>query len=344
MHGLRSVFFHLHPADGSVERYLDISRQVWLLICSRVNSLSIRAWAKHAYLLRPTFSSVYGIKHLFISLRGIYPAGEAHGLADLINTASQSLQSLRLEMSFISPSDPVRRIFTSLRMGLVDVEYTPDSPPNLIDGLCRLRRVDLSFYDAVGDEAVTFLNAHGESIDELKLSVCGTAGGAIFNIAAVRLPYLRKLSVAWNPFNWVDGSNIQFQHIWADADFSTLDHLEITSPFMDANDISIFCNVFERLGSNRMQHLQLPSLTVNTEILDLIWQTFPDLRTLVFIIPTISSESLISETAHREYPWEIDGVEITPPGQELGMPFYLHPSSYQSMRIAAKGTPSARSF
>ncbi len=117
MHGLRSVLFNLHPFDGLVEQYLPMVVQVWLLLSSRVDSLSICLWAKHASLLQPTFSTILGMRHLSISLRGIYQ-GEACGLADLINTASESLESLRLEMFLVSTSSSIHRIFSGLRMCL----------------------------------------------------------------------------------------------------------------------------------------------------------------------------------------------------------------------------------
>ncbi|KAL4260695.1 hypothetical protein AB1N83_009066 [Pleurotus pulmonarius] len=280
MHGLRSVLFNLHPFDGLVERYLPMVVQVWLLLSTRVDSLSICVWAKHASLLRPTFSSILGMKHLSISLRGIYQ-GEACGLADLINTASESLESLRLEMFLVSTSSLVHRIFNGLH------------------GLSRLRRVDLSFYNTVGCEGVNFLNAHGETIEELELSICPTAGGGTFNIAALHLPRLRKLSVEWNPFNWGGSLNTPFQHFWASADFPMLNCLEITSPFMEARSIAGFCNAFKRPGGNRVQRLQFPCHTLNAEVFDHLWEAFSNLHTL--ILPTI----FLSNPNHEAPDWNI---------------------------------------
>lgn len=117
MHGLRSVLFDLHPTDGLVERYLPMAGQIWSLLSGRVDSLSIRIQARHIYVLHPTFLDVHGIKHLSVSLQGIYE-GEARGLANLINTASKSLESLRLQIPFVSTSSLVFTMLAGLRMCL----------------------------------------------------------------------------------------------------------------------------------------------------------------------------------------------------------------------------------
>lgn len=117
MHGLKSVLFDLHPTDGLVERYLPMAGQIWSLLSGRVDSLSIRIQARHIYVLHPTFLDVHGIKHLSVSLQGIYE-GEARGLANLINTASKSLESLRLQIPFVSTSSLVFTMLAGLRMCL----------------------------------------------------------------------------------------------------------------------------------------------------------------------------------------------------------------------------------
>lgn len=89
--------------------------------------------------------------------------------------------------------------------------------------LSRLKHVSLSVYDTIGSDVAQFLNAHGENIEELKLSVRRTSGGAPFSIATLQLPSLRRLSVAWDPFDWGDSLNNPFQQIWADVDFPMLD-------------------------------------------------------------------------------------------------------------------------
>lgn len=114
MGGLRSAFFDLHSSND-IEQYLPTAALLWSLLLGRVDSLSVRIWERHSHLLYSTFSNLLGVKHLSITLQGISD-NEAHGLADLINTASQSLESLGFEMFFISSSP--HAVFTSLRMYL----------------------------------------------------------------------------------------------------------------------------------------------------------------------------------------------------------------------------------
>ncbi len=116
MDHLTSIFFDLHSAHvDDMERYLPAAAFLWSLLLGRVDSLSVRVRERHAHLLYSTFSNLLGVKHLSITFQGISDNG-AHGLADLINTASQSLESLRFEIFFIS--SPFHAVFTGLRMYL----------------------------------------------------------------------------------------------------------------------------------------------------------------------------------------------------------------------------------
>lgn len=128
-----------------------------------------------------------------------------------------------------------------------------------------------------------FLNNHGESIEELKLAFCRPVEGPPFSIAPLQLPSLRKLSVAWNLFNW--GDENPFQHLWTDAHFPALDCLTIISPFMDVDHISIFCDMFKRSGGAGLRRLELPCRSMNAETFDHLSEAFPNLHTL--ILPTI---------------------------------------------------------
>ncbi|KAF4607901.1 hypothetical protein EYR40_000237 [Pleurotus pulmonarius] len=220
----------------------------------------------------------------------------------------------------------------------------------------RLKRVALSVYNTIGPDAAAFLNAHGENIEELTISIYRIAlGPAPVTIRTLRLPSLRKLSVAWNPFNWGDDLDNPFQQIWADADLPMLDCIEISSPFMDVAHIALFCKTFKRPGGNRVRRLEVPCRTLNGESFDHLSDAFPNLHTL--ILPTIflsnpdrsapsdwDIESFDAEMAHREYPaWTLYDLEITPP-TPLGMPANFARPSYEAMRIAASHIPSVRSF
>ncbi|KAF9497602.1 hypothetical protein BDN71DRAFT_1504604 [Pleurotus eryngii] len=84
----------------------------------------------------------------------------------------------------------------------------------------RLKRAELSLYNAIGSEMAAFLNTRGESIEELQLSFCRPIGGPPFSIATLQLLSLCRLSVAWNLFNW--GDENPFQQLWTDAFFPPL--------------------------------------------------------------------------------------------------------------------------
>lgn len=118
MHGLRSVSFDLRSTLYSdaytAEDDFVMVGQVWSLLSDRIDSLSISVWEAHTPSLRPTLSRVLGVKHLSISLIG-QQKSDADGLADLINTASQSLESLRLETPF---SFPFHKMFAELRRSM----------------------------------------------------------------------------------------------------------------------------------------------------------------------------------------------------------------------------------
>ncbi|KAF4590842.1 hypothetical protein EYR40_009439 [Pleurotus pulmonarius] len=334
MDHLTSIFFDLHSVHvDDMERYLPAVTFLWSLLLGRVNSLSVRIREKHAHLLYSTFSNLLGVKHLSITFQGISDNG-AHGLADLINTASQSLESLRFEIFFIS--SPFHAVFTGLH-------------------ICpRLKRVELSLYNAIGPEMATFLNLHGESIEELELSFGRPIYGPPFAVAPLQLPSLRRLSVAWNLFSW--GDENPFQQLWTDAYFPALDSLKIISPFMDVDHIAIFCDMFKRSGGAGVRRLELPCRTMNADIFDHLSEGFPNLHTL--ILPTIflsnfryscpnwNIDSFANELGCRDYPnWTLYDLEITPPGsQSFGPVDYVSPISYVAMRIAASHIPSVRSF
>lgn len=118
MHGLRSVSFDLRSTLYSdaytAEDDFVMVGQVWSLLSDRIDSLSISVWEAHTPSLRPTLSRVLGVKHLSISLIG-QQKSDADGLADLINTASQSLESLRLETPF---SFQFHNMFAELRRSM----------------------------------------------------------------------------------------------------------------------------------------------------------------------------------------------------------------------------------
>ncbi|KAF4603092.1 hypothetical protein EYR38_003497 [Pleurotus pulmonarius] len=220
----------------------------------------------------------------------------------------------------------------------------------------RLKRVALSVYNTIGPDAAAFLNVHGENIEELTISICRIAlGPAPVTIRTLRLPSLRKLSVAWNPFNWGDNLDNPFQQIWADADLPMLDRIEISSPFMDVAHIALFCKTFRRPGGNRVRRLEVPCRTLNGESFDHLSDAFPNLHTLTLSTIFLSNpdrsapsdwdiESFDAEMAHREYPaWTLYDLEITPP-TPLGMPANFARPSYEAMCIAASHIPSVRSF
>ncbi len=129
----------------------------------------------------------------------------------------------------------------------------------------------------------TFLNLHGESIEELDLSFGRPIEGPPFTVAPLQLPSLRRLSVAWNLFSWGDAN--PFQQLWTDAYFPALDSLKIISPFMDVDHIATFCDMFKRSGGAGVRRLELPCRTVNADTFDYLSEGFPNLHTL--ILPTI---------------------------------------------------------
>lgn len=163
--------------------------------------------------------------------------------------------------------------------------------------LSRLKHVSLSVYDTIGSDVAQFLNAHGENIEELKLSVRRTSGGAPFSIATLHLPSLRRLSVAWDPFDWGDSLNNPFQQIWADVDFPMLDCIEISSFFMDVDHVASFCKTFKRPGGNLVRRLELTCRTLNAESFDHLSDAFPNLHSLILstIFLSNSNSSALSD-------------------------------------------------
>ncbi|KAF4579583.1 hypothetical protein EYR40_000236 [Pleurotus pulmonarius] len=313
MHGLRSVFFDLRSIVYSdvytIEDAFVMAGLVWSLLSDRVDSLSISVWEAQTPLLHPTLSSVLGVKHLSISLTG-HRQSKAEGLADLINTSSQSLESLRLEAPF---GFPYHKMFAGLRRSVYSRPPMYFKPP-FIDTFPALKRVDFSFYKNLrASEMARFLNSHGETIEELTLAtnIDRTSNLIsflnsllaetipIFSISALQLPLLRSLSIAWNLF---EGSlDVPFQQLWSNVDFPVLDTLKLISPSMDNAHLAFFCDAFKRSSAGHIRRLELPFTFTNAETLDHLSEAFPNLHTLIL------STTWLSNPAMTNPSWDIVG-------------------------------------
>ncbi|KAL4263218.1 hypothetical protein AB1N83_007222 [Pleurotus pulmonarius] len=334
MRSLTSVLFVLHRTD-EVKQLLPMVAHIWSLISGCIDSLSIHLSACHTSLLLPTFSSICNVKNVSITLQGNWHSeSPICGLVDFLHTASPSLESLRLEVYSIHTPSSISGIFTS--------QYT----------FPKLKRVDFAFHIAFESTVVAFLNAHAESIEELKFASYRPAHAAPFSIAALRLPLLRSLLLEWDRFGcW--NNDVPYRQLWTPGgDLHMLERLEITSTCIDVDHLGLLCNALKSSGGSRLRYLELPCRTTDASTFDRLSETLPNLRTL--ILPTLylsnpggsnpewNIEAFAAEMETRAYPtWTLYDLEITPPFRPRPIPF---PSSlrqsYQVMQIVANHIPN----
>ncbi|KAL4263210.1 hypothetical protein AB1N83_007221 [Pleurotus pulmonarius] len=328
MNGLRSVYFDLY-CDAS-ERHLQMVDCIWSILSGRVESLSIRLWGSKTHFVCPMFSNILGIKHLSVTLRGAYRSdGVALGVASIINAASASLESFHLEISGMSPSDSSHEIFERL--------YP----------FPRLKCVHFAFCGSqAGSEAVTFLNAHGEGLEELRLSAAGVVP---FSVSALHLPMLHKLSADWSfCCNWND----DIQPGGAVINFPMLDCLRITGTCNKGQNITSFCDMFKLASGNGLRRLELLCESTDAEAFDHLAEAFPNLHTLILRTTSLSNpsgsylrwdvESFAAEMENRNYSaWSLYDLEIAPVARPFGG--FRYPW-YEVMKIVASRIPSVRSF
>lgn len=135
------------------------------------------------------------------------------------------------------PSDSTHEIFQRLRMYL-DLKVSPANAFQNLDPFPRLKRAHFAFCGVQDEyEVVTFLNAHGEGLEELRLS---TVGVVSFSIAALQLPMLRKLCA---DRNFCHGWNGHLQPGTFDINLPLLDCLRITGT-CHGDDVISFCDMF----------------------------------------------------------------------------------------------------
>ncbi|KAG9226884.1 hypothetical protein CCMSSC00406_0003443 [Pleurotus cornucopiae] len=268
MHDLKAVCFDFTRAHDT-RQFLSVAHvhEVWSLLSGRVDTLSIYICPDDAHLLPSTFSSILGIKYLYIELRG-FRVTEVRGLTELINTSSQSLETFawKSNFCFIDFSSSIHRSFPILHV------------------FPKLRRADLAVWNTTGSEVTTFLNAHGGSLEELNLEFSHPDGGPPVGVAALQLPSLRTLSIAWNWCKWGGPVTIPFQRLWSGANFPMLSCLEINDPYMKMDHVAFFCDVFRGSGGNRIRRLSFHCEALNAETFDHLSEAFPNLHTLIVTV------------------------------------------------------------
>ncbi len=234
--------------------------------------------------------------------------------------------------------------------------------------------MDFGFEIAFETEVAAFLNAHAESIEELKLAIYRPDYVAPFSIAALRLPLLRNLFLELvRSSHWYN--DVPNRQLWtAGGDLHMLEHLEITGTCIDVDHLGLLCNALKSSGGSCLRYLELPCRTTDASTFDRLSETFPNLRTLIlptlylsnpggsnsewdivrpfpcafvfFKLTAFVQEAFAAEMETRAYAtWTLYDLEITPPFRPRPIPF---PSSlrqsYQVMQIVANHIPNVRSF
>lgn len=167
--------------------------------------------------------------------------------------------------------------------------------------------MDFAFHIAFRSEVAAFLNAHAESIEELKLATYRPAYAAPFSIVAFRLPFLRNLFLEWDRFGCWD-NDVPYRQLWVPGgDLHMLERLEITSICVDVDHLALFCNMFKHSDGNRLRYLELPCRTTNANTFDRLSESFPNLHTL--ILPTL----YLSNPSGSDPEWNI----VCPPPKKL---------------------------
>ncbi|KAF4607564.1 hypothetical protein EYR38_001636 [Pleurotus pulmonarius] len=304
-----------------------------VLIAGHIRDLHIDVWILY-YFTEARYSQLQRLRTRFRRLIGPFAGRQA---APIVTPTKNSINKVLLQA------------LSSMR-SLTSVLFV------LHHTFPKLKRVDFAFHIAFESTVVAFLNAHAESIEELKFASYRPAHAAPFSIAALRLPLLRSLLLEWDRFGcW--NNDVPYRQLWTPGgDLHMLERLEITSTCIDVDHLGLLCNALKSSGGSRLRYLELPCRTTDASTFDRLSETLPNLRTL--ILPTLylsnpggsnpewNIEAFAAEMETRAYPtWTLYDLEITPPFRPRPIPF---PSSlrqsYQVMQIVANHIPNTYDY